>query len=250
MHLSHRTGALTWVTTRSSQSRRSATSAPSRLDSSVSAGSATATRRPPAQRVHRRRHVPGVERAGHRQRPQPGPGGRIGGERGELVQRSGRHDLPGAVDVRRGQAVRLDGGEHLCLVAAEHRGHPGRLGPRPGPWPGRAPGPAASRPRREIPAKTPAASSPTLCPAAAPVGTGPGSARRTAPRAAARAAATSSGWATAVSLISSALGRRPAPDQVAAGQRGPGAESLGETGELQPRGRGSPVSERPGRAPQ
>ena len=39
---------------------------------------------------------------------------------------------PARVDVRRGQPVLLDGGQHVGLVAAEHRGHAGRLG-RGGP---------------------------------------------------------------------------------------------------------------------
>ena len=50
------------------------------------------------------------------------------------------------------------------------------------------------------------------------------------------AAATSSGWATAVSRISSASAVVPHLDQVAADQVGPGRQAVGETRQLKPRG--------------
>ena len=81
--------------------------------------------------VDGRGHVHGVERAGDRQRDQPGPRGRVGREGGELLQRAAGHDLPGAVDVGGGEAVPVDGGEHVFLDAAEDRGHAG-LGDRGG----------------------------------------------------------------------------------------------------------------------
>jgi hypothetical protein len=54
------------------------------------------------------------------------------GERGELLQGAGGHDLPGAVDVGGGEPVLVDGGEYLVGVTAQHRGHPG-LGDGGGP---------------------------------------------------------------------------------------------------------------------
>ena len=50
------------------------------------------------------------------------------------------------------------------------------------------------------------------------------------------AAATSSGWATAVSRISSASAVVPDVIRSHPGQLGPGAEAVGETGQFQPRG--------------
>ena len=78
----------------------------------------------------------GVERAGHAQRHQPGLLRRLGGERLELLEGAGGHHLAGTVVVGGGQAVLVDGGEHLVAVAAEHGGHAGRgdrgrLGHRP-----------------------------------------------------------------------------------------------------------------------
>ena len=58
---------------------------------------------------HGGHHVPGVEGARDLQRPGPGPGRRIGRECLEAGQRPGGHDLPGPVDVGRGQAVAADG---------------------------------------------------------------------------------------------------------------------------------------------
>ena len=87
---------------------------------------------------------------------------------------------------------------------------PGRLGVAAGAiaLPRTAVSPMAPR-RIRTPAIAPAASSPTLWPA---VDVGAGSSPATA-----SAAATSSGWATAVSVISSALAGRAEPGQVAAG---------------------------------
>ena len=101
-----------------------------------------------------RRHVPGVEGPGHLQRAQPGAGRRIGREGRQVRQRPGGHDLSRGVDVRGGEAVPGNGLEHRILVAAEHSGHPGRLGRRcrrhcrrraPRPGASRRPRPARRR---------------------------------------------------------------------------------------------------------
>ena len=70
-------------------------------------------------------HVAGVEGAGDLERDDPGPGGGILGEGGEGLEGAGGDDLAGAVDVGRGEAVPLDGGEHVGGVAAEDRAHAG-----------------------------------------------------------------------------------------------------------------------------
>src|SRR5579875_3566848 len=123
-----------------------------------------------AQRADRRRHVGRVERPGDPQRAQPGPRRRAGGEGRELLGGAGRDDLAGAAAA--------------CAIA------------RP-----RVPTSAMASSGEQIPAIAPAASSPTLWPAAMPR---PGGRQPNSTPAAATAEATSSGWATAVSLISSA----------------------------------------------
>ena len=80
------------------------------------------------QAVDGGRHVVGVEGAGDRQRHQPGAGRGVGGQRGELLHGAGRDDLARAVVVGRGQAVPLEGREHLVAVAAEDGGHARRRG--------------------------------------------------------------------------------------------------------------------------
>ena len=206
MHLSHRTGVLTWVTMRSSQSRPEATTAPSALESSMMPGSRTVT-----------------EAAASRSASTAGAMWAVWNAPATL---SGRSRAPAG-----GAAANASS---CAMVPAA------TIWPAPltfagvSPWessaastsswspPSTAVMPVASaaaalamaRPRtptRRIassadstPAITPAASSPTLCPAAMPA------CSRTWPRsplsasAAAMAAATSSGWAMAVSVISSA----------------------------------------------
>src|ERR1700685_1452663 len=110
MHRSQRTGLATWLTIRSTQFGPEVTTAPSRLDSSVITGSLTL--------------VP----AAAPRRPQPRPPGRVGGELRKLLKGAAGHDLPGGVDVGRGEPDIGDGGQHGALLAAEHRGHPGRRG--------------------------------------------------------------------------------------------------------------------------
>ncbi len=89
----------------------------------------------PAEPVDRRRHVAGVEGSRDRQRGEPRPGGRVVGQRGELLGGARRDDLARAVVVRGGEPVALQRREDLVPVAAEHGGHPGgrdggRLGHR------------------------------------------------------------------------------------------------------------------------
>ena len=178
MHRSQRTGALTWATIRSSQSAPVVHRGPvpvgqqrhRRVADGDARGRARAARPPPGPCAGCGTRPPPAAAAAARL-----PAGRPRSA-ASCGQRPGRHDLPGAVDVRGGQPVRLDRGEHLGLVAAEHGGHPGRLGRRGRRHrPPAHAGPAASRPPAvSTPAMTPAASSPTLCPAAAPAGTQPG----------------------------------------------------------------------------
>ena len=124
---SQRTGRAIWPTIRLSTSRPSWTTLPSRLEMNAGA------------------------RVVHRDRPRPAPatcstagamcgvwkapatesgrslrlGGRVGGERLELLEGAGGDDLAGAVVVGGGQAVPLERGEHLVAVAAEDGGHAG-----------------------------------------------------------------------------------------------------------------------------
>ncbi len=165
MHRSQRTGAATWATMRSSHSWPVVTAAPSASDSSVMAGSVTATPAAAARSAATAgRHVPGVECPGHLQRPQPRAGRRVRREGLQVGQRPGRHDLPRPVDVGGRQAVPGDGREHRLLVAAEHRRHPGRLGRRrPPPWPGRAPRPAVLRHPRSARRRAPRRPAPRRC---------------------------------------------------------------------------------------
>ena len=128
MHRSQRTGAVTWRTRRCSISRPWLTADPSRFDSRIRAGSLTVT--PAGDRGEGplgRGHERGVERARHLQRDDPGPGGRLGGELAQAVQRSGGDDLTGAVAVGREQPVCLDRGDDLGRVAAEDGAHAGRF---------------------------------------------------------------------------------------------------------------------------
>jgi hypothetical protein len=61
---------------------------------------------------------------------QPGAGRRGGREGGQVGKSPGGHDLPRGVDVGGRQPVAVDGREHRAGIAAEHSGHPGRLGRR------------------------------------------------------------------------------------------------------------------------
>ena len=59
------------------------------------------------------------------ERTQPRALGRVGGERGELLEGAGGDDLAGAVLVGGGEAVLVERGEDLVGVAAEDGGHAG-----------------------------------------------------------------------------------------------------------------------------
>jgi len=224
MHRFHRTGVLTWVTIRSSQSW------PVRTADRDRGGRL-------AQRVHRRGHVPGVERAGHLQRAQPRPGWRVGGERGQLLHSPGRDDLPGAVDVRGGQAVRLDRIEDLGLVAAKHGGHPGGLDGR-GLGHGLSPDldQAHRVPGGEHPGQDSGAQLADAVPGGR-AGVHPGlvePAEQRLRRGDGRRDQQRLGDRGIADLLGA--GARPELDQVHPGQLGPGAEALGETREFQPGG--------------
>jgi hypothetical protein len=163
--------------------------------------------------------------------------GRVGGERGQLLQRAGRDDLPGTVDVRGRQAVRLDRVEDLGLVATEHGGHPGGLhGRRLGHGLPAHPDQAhrvlgAEHPGQDtgaqlthaVPGRRAGVHPGLVEPAEQDLGRGDG--RRDQERLGDRGIADLLGAAG-----------RPERDQIQPGQLGPGAEALGETGNFQPRG--------------
>ena len=191
------------------------------------------------ERIGGRRHVMGMERARDRQRPQPGPGRRILSERCQLDERAGGHDLARAVHVGRSQPGRLDRGEHVGLVAAEYGGHAGRLGRgggchAVGPDPDQAHGVLRAM---ITPASTPAASSPTLWPATATdcaadrVGPGDDLIERGGDGGGHQQRLRDGGVPDLVGV-----GGCPAPDQIAAGELGPGLQPGGEAGQLQPGG--------------
>ena len=77
--------------------------------------------------VEGRGHELGVERAGHAQRAHPGLRRRVFGELVQRAQPAGGDDLAGGVAVGGDQVELLEACQHLGLVAAEHRGHAGRL---------------------------------------------------------------------------------------------------------------------------
>ena len=120
MHRSQRTGAATWSTSRPTNSgpwcdrrcRRRSTAGGCRARTSAGRRPAAAAARPPGP-------CGGVERAGHRQRPEPRAFGRVGGEGGELLGGAGRDDLAGRVDVGGGEAEFGQLGQHRVGVAAE-----------------------------------------------------------------------------------------------------------------------------------
>jgi hypothetical protein len=66
-----------------------------------------------------------VERAGHLQRPQPGPSGGSAAKAASCSRVPAGDDLAGAVLVRRREAVLGELGDDGVAVAAEHRGHAG-----------------------------------------------------------------------------------------------------------------------------
>ena len=74
-----------------------------------------------------RRHVAGVECAGHGQRAQPRTFGRVGGQCGELLGGAGRDHLAGRVDVGGGQAELGQLREYRISVTTQDGGHAGRV---------------------------------------------------------------------------------------------------------------------------
>ena len=208
---SKRTGLVTWLTRRDSD-----------LGAGVDGGAVGVGEQPPA-RVGRsqpadqalellagRGHVVGVEGAGDRQRHDPRLGRRVGLQRVQPVERAGGDDLAGAVHVRRGQAVLVDGGQDLVGVAAEDGGHAGRRlraggGHRPAADGGERDRGLDRQHAGERGGGELADAVPGDDDVAAGVRrwvTGPG--RPPSSRAMNRLIATTSGWVTAVSLIASA----------------------------------------------
>ena len=126
-HRSQRTGLAIWPTIRASTSRPSWTTLPSRLEITRVRGSCVDTERarparwPTAGSMWWVWKAPatlsGISRA---------LAGGSSANALELLQGAGGDDLAGTVVVGRGQAVLVDGGEHLVAVAAEDGGHPGR----------------------------------------------------------------------------------------------------------------------------
>ena len=212
MHRSQRTGLAIWPTIRSSTSWPSRTTWPSRLEMTAVRGSCRRRRRGQRREVaDGGRHVLGVERAGDAQRDQPGLGGRLRGERLELLERAGGDDLAGAVVVGGGQAVLVEG----------------RRAPRRGRRRGRRSCRSGSTADASAIALPRSRTSTIACSAViAPDGAGRGRARRRCarrrrrprrrrrlgreqPRAVTRPVATSSGWAIWVSRMVSASASVP-----------------------------------------
>ena len=199
MHLSHRTGLATWRTTRSIQSLPAVTTAPSRLDSSGMTGSLTATLAAAAASASTAGAMCTVWNA---------PATRSGRSRapagGLAANRASCAVVPPATICP--VVLTLAGVSPASAIAAStSSSSPPRTAVIPVASALQAAAIASARTRVSLiassaevtPAIAPAASSPTLCPAAAP---GWPSSPATA-----RAAATSSGCATAVSVICSAL---------------------------------------------
>ena len=129
MQRSHRTGALTWVMMRSSQSGPDLTTAPSRFDSSGRSGSAARTVDAAAASASAAGAMWCVWNAPATESGRSlTPGWRVLGERGQLLERARSHDLACPVDVGRREPAGLDRGQHSILVAAEYGGHASRLG--------------------------------------------------------------------------------------------------------------------------
>ena len=187
-------------------------------------------------------HEVGVERAGDLERDDAGPGRRVGGEGGECVEGAGGDDLAGAVDVGRGEVV-----ARRC-VASTSSGSPPSTALMPVGVAALAC--AIARPRwatkrmASVSVSTPAAAaaviSPTECPARAPVPAGAGvAAVAVLPVSARRAsspAPTSSGWATAVSLMVSSSDVVPWVTRSTLGGVGQCGQLVAQAGQLEPRG--------------
>lgn len=80
-----------------------------------------------AQPLNGRLHVHGVEGARDAELDQTGSLRRLGGERCQLLLRTGGDDLAGSVVVGGRQPLGIDRGQHLIAVPADHSGHRGRL---------------------------------------------------------------------------------------------------------------------------
>ena len=231
MHMSQRTGLATWLTTRSIQfgagGDHRAVAVGQQRDRRVADGGAGGRR---GQRVDRRGHVPGVERARHPQRPQPRA---LAG--GFAANSASCSRVPPATICP--AVLTLAGVSPASAMAASTAASsPPSTAVIPVGSASQAAAIASPRTRvsamassaDSTPAIAPAASSPTLCPAAA---SGSPSSPATA-----SAAATSSGWATEVSVISSALpvvpsrirSRPASSDQVPSCSASPGSSSHGD----------------------
>ena len=244
-HRSQRTGSVTWRTSRASRSR------PVDDGRAVGVGQQDRARVGDRQRrgvlgqgVVGRRHVSGVERAGDLQGPHPGAARRLGRELLECVERSRRRrsarrrcGWPASARLPRCAATTA------TRVAAEHGGHAGRGEGAGGGHLGAATGGEARRPRTgRAHRRRRRRSARRRC----------GRRRRARRRRRGRAgrrrctpSATSSGWVTAVSLISSASAvvprrarSRPVTSENSAtcsahaGQLEPGGEHAGGLGAL------------------
>src|SRR6516162_1802983 len=206
MHWSHRTGALTWVTIRSSQSRPDLTTAPSALESSIMAGSFTVTPAAASRSAATAGAMWAVWNApatvSGRSRPPAG---------GSAAMAATWAMVPAAT-ICPAPFTLAGVSPRAASAASTSSWSPPRTAVMP--VASAAAALAMARPRtltRRIassgvrtPAIAPAASSPTLCPAAMPACLRSWSSPPTSTSATASAAATSSGWAIAVSVISSA----------------------------------------------
>ena len=162
---------------------------------------------------------------------------------------------PAALRLAGDQVELLEAGQHLGLVAAEHRRHTGGLDARR-PWPSRRRGwrPARRRRRRRSRRRSrmrrsrrrSARPPPALRPASRP--------RLVSSSWASRVAATTSGWVTAVSVISSAVAVVPSRARSRPLNCDQAAIRSAAPGQLKPRrracrGSGNPVREQAMQAP-
>ena len=238
MHRFHRTGALTCVTIRSSQSSPVRTAAPSWLDSSGSTGSLTVTVAAASRSASTAGAMCRVWNA-----PATCSGRSLARAGGSAANAASCSRVPAATTC---PAPLMFAGVRPCASMESRTSASSPPSTAVMPVASMAAAFAMASPRtrtRRIassavstPARTPAPSSPTLCPAAAPVCTRAWSSPPNSTSAAAMAAATRSGWATAVSRISSALAVVPnvmrsspaSSDQVPRRSAKPGSSSQGE----------------------
>ena len=224
------------------------TALPSALESRTGRGSATSTVRAYSLNAFAaRRHVVGMERAGHLQRSHPRAGRRLRREGRQGLERTGGDDLAGGVAVRRGEAGGVDGGQDVrprrrraprtCRSARARTRRPSRRRgvrrgpPRPSGSAPRTPQPRSAR--RQCDRRRPAR--PVAVGVAQPELAGGDDAERDQ----------ISGWVTAVSLISSASAVVPSRAQIEAADVGERGRAARRHRAVRARARACPATARP-----